>query len=333
MIMSTKMSMNVLSICYGKHGNFSFSQYEVFFSILLILISSLPVALAEEDEISLSVPPGPLYYDDVGNFHIQGFVWPVHYNSVVYISVTNPLGDLVYTKQLRIDSDSNGFFDTGRITMAEFGREIKGVFTVKAVHRPAGTETITQFKYIPEFKPVSFSFQTTTRTTIDDLYTRTVGDRGFAIFTDSNSYKDGEEIFIFGKVGKEIREWPVTAQIIDPTGEVVALAQLEADNDGIFSTHIKTGGSLWKHSGFYKLKGTAAMNEDIVPFQYTVSDLVETPSMPTNDIESLQAENQILQQENAHLQSQISQLQKRVDDLNAIILEQIKVIYEWVIAR
>jgi len=77
-----------------------------------------------EDEISLSVPYGPLYYDDVGNFHIQGYVWPIHYNSVVYISVTNPLGDLVYTKQLHIDSDSNGFFDTGRITMAEFGREI-----------------------------------------------------------------------------------------------------------------------------------------------------------------------------------------------------------------
>jgi len=55
--------------------------------------------------------------------------------------------------------------------------------------------------------------------------------------------------------------------------------------------------------------------------------------MPTNDIESLQAENQILQQENALLQSQISQLQKRIDDLNAIVLEQLKVIYEWVITR
>ena len=307
---------------------------KIFLMIIGSLILLIPTAvIAEEDEISLSVPYGPLYYDDVGNFHIQGYIWPIHYNSVVYISVTNPLGDLVYTKQLRIDSDSNGFFDTGRITMAEFGQEIKGVYTVKAVHRPAGTETVAQFKYIPEFKPVSFSFQTTTRTTIDDLYTITVGDRGFAIFTDSNSYKDGEEIFIFGKVGKEIREWPVTAQIIDPTGETIALAQLEPDNDGIFSTHIKTGGSLWKHSGFYKLKGTAAMNEDIVPFQYTVSDLVETPTLPTNDIESLQAENQILQQENALLQSQISQLQKRMDDLNAIVLEQLKVIYEWVINR
>ena len=58
-----------------------------------------------------------------------------------------------------------------------------------------------------------------------------------------------------------------------------------------------------------------------------------TPNNDSENIEQLQKENKILKQENQQLQLQIEQLQKRVNDLNAIIQEQISVIYKWIITK
>ena len=51
------------------------------------------------------------------------------------------------------------------------------------------------------------------------------------------------------------------------------------------------------------------------------------------DFEQLQQENIILKQENTQMKLQIEQLQKRINDLNAIIQEQISVIYKWIMTK
>ncbi len=53
----------------------------------------------------------------------------------------------------------------------------------------------------------------------------------------------------------------------------------------------------------------------------------------STDIITLQKENRILKEENSQLQSQITQLQDKIDNLNAIILEQVSVIYKWFLEK
>ena len=40
-----------------------------------------------------------------------------------------------------------------------------------------------------------------------------------------------------------------------------------------------------------------------------------------------------LQRENSNLRSQIAELENTIDNLNAIIMEQVKVIYDWVLGK
>lgn len=58
-----------------------------------------------------------------------------------------------------------------------------------------------------------------------------------------------------------------------------------------------------------------------------------TPSNDSTNIEQLQKENKLLKEENLQLQSKIKQLQDKIDNLNAIIQEQISVIYKWILIK
>ena len=51
-----------------------------------------------------------------------------------------------------------------------------------------------------------------------------------------------------------------------------------------------------------------------------------------NNIE-LQKENRILKEKNSQLQSQITQLQNKINNLIAIVMEQISVIYKWILTK
>ena len=127
---------------------------------------------------------------------------------------------------------------------------------------------------------------------------------------------------------------PITLQILDPIDEVIAVDQLIPDTDGRFSATFTTGGPLWEHAGQYTIIVLYDKQKATTIFDYVLewpgSEIID---LPNNELEQLQIENTALKQENTHLQSQIEQLQKKVDDLNAIIMEQIKVIYDWVLTR
>ena len=127
---------------------------------------------------------------------------------------------------------------------------------------------------------------------------------------------------------------PVTVQILDPTNEVVRVDEIIPDTDGRFSASYATGGPLWEYAGQYSIIVLYDRQKATTIFDYVLerpgSGIIDFPS---NELEQLQIENTALKQENTHLQSQIEQLQKKIDDLNAIIMEQIKVIYDWVLTR
>ena len=153
----------------------------------------------------------------------------------------------------------------------------------------------------------------------------------------ANLYFPDENIKVSGFV-KELNAnypaMPITLQILDPINEVVAVDQIIPDVDGRFSASYATGGPLWEHAGQYSINVVYDRQKATTIFDY----MLERPGsgiidLPNNELEQLQIENTALKQENTHLQSQIEQLQKKIDDLNAIIMEQIKVIYEWVLTR
>jgi len=47
---------------------------------------------------------------------------------------------------------------------------------------------------------------------------------------------------------------PITLSITNPIGNIVAVDQITANQDGSFMTQIKTGGPLWKQDGSYIIK-------------------------------------------------------------------------------
>jgi predicted secreted protein with PEFG-CTERM motif len=47
---------------------------------------------------------------------------------------------------------------------------------------------------------------------------------------------------------------PITISVTNPIGNIVAVDQITANQDGSFMTQIKTGGPLWKQDGSYIIK-------------------------------------------------------------------------------
>lgn len=76
------------------------------------------------------------------------------------------------------------------------------------------------------------------------------------VATDKMSYSDGETIMITGQVGQIMRDSPVSMVITAPNGNLVTIAQIDVDSDGMFSTTVAAGGNLWRSAGEYTVKVT-----------------------------------------------------------------------------
>ena len=291
--------------------------------IVLVLVSSSTIVLAQgNDSITLRLAIKTLD-QQTDSFNIIGWVEPVYTMSRVSLSIINPVGDIVLTKQLSVDP-SDGFFETGLISRYELGQLVEGTYTVLVKHSPAGTEAFDTFEYFEEEDITPW--QGPDESQYPPLF----------VEVNTNLYFPNEMLRVSGFV-KDLNAYTLTAvalQILDPTDEIIAVDQLIPDTDGRFSATFTTGGPLWEHAGQYTINVVYDRQKATTIFDY----MLERPGSGivdplNNELEQLQIENTALKQENTHLQSQIEQLQKKIDDLNAIIMEQIKVIYDWVLTR
>jgi len=73
------------------------------------------------------------------------------------------------------------------------------------------------------------------------------------ITTDQSSYNQGDTIAISGKVNAQFSNTLVNVRIVDPSTNLVFIAQLLPNSDGSFSKTIRANGPLWVQTGTYTL--------------------------------------------------------------------------------
>jgi len=73
------------------------------------------------------------------------------------------------------------------------------------------------------------------------------------VTTDQSSYQLGDRIIISGQVRDLISQTPVSVTVIGPTGNIVAIAQVDVGADKKYSTEITAGGTM-KSEGTYTIK-------------------------------------------------------------------------------
>lgn len=74
-----------------------------------------------------------------------------------------------------------------------------------------------------------------------------------ALSTDAAFYGDGDVIRITGSVATNLEGYPITLWIVAPNDNVVAIAQLDIEDDLTFSHDVVAGGTLWQHPGTYAI--------------------------------------------------------------------------------
>jgi predicted secreted protein with PEFG-CTERM motif len=71
---------------------------------------------------------------------------------------------------------------------------------------------------------------------------------------DKSAYTIGDTIVISGQVQAVVTGTPLTIQILDPTNNLVQVAQIDVSQDGKYTDTIKATGTLWKSNGKYTVK-------------------------------------------------------------------------------
>ena len=259
--------------------------------------------------ITLSVPNSPVYYND--RIMIKGSVHPLYpATPQVKISVTNPDNNVVFSQSVWID-EQTGIFEKNLET--NIGAPITGSYTVTAKYKDS--EITKSFQFKAEQKPTDFtSGQSNLKFPV--------------IKTNNVYYSDDDEIIVSGSIANYDVGFPVQIQILDSKGNMVYVMQPKPLSDGTIHVSFKAGGPKWAISGQYEIR---AQYDDHVFSTYF--DYQKDASMENTSNKSMQEENKILQQQVSSLRLQVQALENKIDNLNQIIQEQVKVIYQWVVTR
>lgn len=178
----------------------------------------------------------------------------------------------------------------------------------------------------------------------------------FSVKTDKSLYQDGNTITVSGFIKNLNLDYPVqlVLHVFDPTGNLVTISQVNPKTDGTYLTTIIASGT-YKVSGEYTVQALYSGQKATTTFQfaggpgYTPPPVVEPPPVvvepkptPTpspepepiqSDVDSLKKQVVELKLENKELKTQIDELNLKIENLTKVLLEQLKVIYEWVVSR
>jgi len=83
-----------------------------------------------------------------------------------------------------------------------------------------------------------------------------IRDLPLSLWIDKPTYAIGDIIMVEGHVGSVISGSPITLTVRNSLNSVIAIDQITVGENGDFSTTFKTGGSLWKYDGDYRIKAS-----------------------------------------------------------------------------
>ncbi len=113
---------------------------------------------------------------------------------------------------------------------------------------------VTHTQYQPTQKEVEYveDFVNQIIQKLSKIETVTASSIQIELFTNKDSFQDDDDALIVrGKVSKILSNFPITAQIIGPDGNLVHISQLKIDAKGEFEDTYNIGGPLWQKSGEY----------------------------------------------------------------------------------
>lgn len=84
-------------------------------------------------------------------------------------------------------------------------------------------------------------------------YFTTNTEQPITVSLDKDNYNRDDIIIVSGEVKKVVSRVPLTIQIMDPTGNLVHVEQIEIATDGKFTLPVKAGGPIWAIPGNYTL--------------------------------------------------------------------------------
>ena len=84
-------------------------------------------------------------------------------------------------------------------------------------------------------------------------YSTTTTTQPITLKLDKESYNKDDIMIISGEINRIVNRIPLTIQIMNPTGNLVHVDQIEVASDGKFSLPIKLGGPAWTIPGNYTL--------------------------------------------------------------------------------
>lgn len=163
------------------------------------------------------------------------------------------------------------------------------------------------------------------------------------VTTDKASYSEGETIVITGEVRDLYSGTPVSVIVKAPNGNLVSISTAEFSADKKFSNVLTAGGSLMSTSGTYTVTvqyGTVNRSAT-VSFEFgEVSSPVQTESIAVTEIidpitieetntDKLQNEILTLKLENRELKQEITLLKNEIEQLEDLLLNGLKEIYNW----
>ena len=156
----------------------------------------------------------------------------------------------------------------------------------------------------------------------------------------------------------------VSILITSPTGAIVSVLSIFSTSVGDFSTVVVFSDD--RPLGTYTIKVEDDIEKTQITFELTTTGIIilssntstsSPPSLPSNPtpepipesstiitesselndsdllFKTIQLENEELKKANLDLKLEIRELKQTIDNLNQLVLEQLKVIYEWVLSR
>ena len=88
-----------------------------------------------------------------------------------------------------------------------------------------------------------------------------------SVWTDSAIYDHESMIMVNGKVANTKMGVPVTLTVTSPSYNIVAIQQLDVDNNGEFASTLNTAGNMWKYDGTYTIRvqyGSQEVNNKVL---------------------------------------------------------------------